>query len=291
MTEIKIKILSGISFIDEAFDSTLTGNYHLSIQLGLDGFCFCILDTKTNKYLVLETYSFQGAYSCSLLCEGIEVLVNQNKILKNNFKSVSAALVNNKFTLVPNPLFEAENKNTYLGFSHSLEEDEDVIVESLKNLDVKILFALPHCLKNTLKVFFSNLSIHNYSSSLLEGLLLHYKNQSTKKVFVHVQISHFEIVVLDGKNLIFYNSFNHQTSEDFIYYLLFVCEQLKLNPENLELILLGEVERNSAIYSILHKYIRHIKFGERNESFEYSYKLNDLPKHFYYNLFSQYLCV
>ena len=61
----------------------------------------------------------------------------------------------------------------------------------------------------------------------------------------------------------------------------------KLKPNE---ILIGEIERNSALYELLHKYIRHIYFGERSDNFEYSYKFATLPKHFYYNLLSQYLC-
>ena len=131
----------------------------------------------------------------------------------------------------------------------------------------------------------------HHSTSLLESLLGTFKNEQGKKLVVHVQHSQFEIVCMEGKRLLFYNSFRHQTSEDFIYYILFVCEQLQLNPEKVDLILLGEVEGSSALYQILHKYIRHIHFGVRSENVDYSYKLETLPKHFYYNLFAQYLCV
>ena len=99
------------------------------------------------------------------------------------------------------------------------------------------------------------------------------------------------MIVLEEKKLIFANIFSYQTSEDFLYFTLFVCEQLKLNPENLDLLLLGEVEKNSAIYSILTKYVRNIKFGKRPEMFDYSYVFDGIASHFYFNLFSQALCV
>ena len=113
----------------------------------------------------------------------------------------------------------------------------------------------------------------------------------SKTLFVHVQSSQFEIIVLEGGKLLFYNAFEYQTTEDFIYYTLFVCEQLKLNPEEIPMILLGEVERKSALYDIVNKYIRNVTFGKRPVEIEYSYKLQELQDHFYYNLFSQYLCV
>jgi hypothetical protein len=48
---------------------------------------------------------------------------------------------------------------------------------------------------------------------------------------VHFSEGHFEIIIQNQK-LLFFNSFDYQTPEDFIYYVLFTAEQLSLNPEN-----------------------------------------------------------
>ena len=285
------KISKGISLVDESLDAQRVNDYQLLLQVGFDGLACSMVDIKKNKFLALETYTFQNSYNYQFLCENINDIVGKHPFLAKTFNNVQASVVNNKSTLIPNPLFEEDSKMDYVKFNFSLENDENIAVDNLKNLEAKNLFALSHSLENTLKKLYPSIKIIHHSTALLENLILNFKNQPDKKIIAHIQFSHFEIIVLEGKNLLFYNSFRHQTSEDFIYYLLFVYEQLKLNPETMELMLLGEVERNSAIYSILQKYIRHIKFHSRNDNFEYSYKLNSLPKHFYYNLFSQYLCV
>ena len=99
----------------------------------------------------------------------------------------------------------------------------------------------------------------------------------------------FEVLVINSGKLTFYNTFAYQTAEDFIYYLLFVFEQLKLNPETANVELLGELEKSSAVYQLLYKYIRNIKFGARPDAFDYSFKITSLPKQYYYSLFSQFL--
>jgi hypothetical protein len=53
--------------------------------------------------------------------------------------------------------------------------------------------------------------------------------------------------------------------------------------------LLGEVEKNSGIYSIAQKYIRDLKFGERSLDADYSYQLQTLPKHLYSTIFNSYI--
>ena len=155
-------------------------------------------------------------------------------------------------------------------------------------MDAKNIFALHLSIKSKLDYQFQNISYHHASSALIDTLVLQNKNQTSRKLFVHVQQTHFEAIVIDGKNLLFYNTFNYHTAEDFVYYLLFVCEQLHLNPETIDVVLLGEIERNSTIYSLTQKYIRKLKFGERNDGAQYSYQLQALPTHYYFTLFNNY---
>ena len=48
-------------------------------------------------------------------------------------------------------------------------------------------------------------------------------------MYVNVSYTNLEIVVFKNKKLELYNIFCFSTKEDFIYYILFVAEQLKLN--------------------------------------------------------------
>ena len=67
-----------------------------------------------------------------------------------------------------------------------------------------------------------------------------------------------EIVVVDNNLLKFYNRFDFITKEDFIYYLLFTAEQLKLNPEEFPLVLIGAINERDDLYQIAYKYIRNV---------------------------------
>ncbi len=289
-TALKTRISPAGSIIDEGFVRNRTANFHLSVQVGLDGFSHCVFDIRTNRYVAMENFTFQGIHNSAFLADAVHEIVLQNNVMNNIFKSVQVGIVNEKSTLIPNALFEKGKEKDYLAFNHFLSKEDEVLTYDLKNLDAKNIFAVPVEVSNAFRKYFPNVKFNHHSSALLEGLLSTFKNDMEKKLFVHVGISHFEIIALKGKELLLYNSFRHQSSEDFIYYLLYTCEQLKLNPENVELVLLGEVEKNSALYSIVYKYVRHVKFGSRNELFGYAHGFTDVPAHFYYDLLSQYLC-
>lgn len=289
ITELKTKIRQVNSFVDESFDIKYLSNFHLVVQMGTDGLFAVILDKEKNKYIAFEYYSFQQVYNFEPIGDLIDLAAKESKILSYKYRSVSCSVVSNLSTIVPSALYEDDRKKMYLKFNTSLQGDELVMTDELRNLDAKNVFAVPFLLKAKMDSMYPKVSYHHFSSGLIESLLSKNKNETKKKLYVHVQASHFEAIVIEGKKLLFYNTFSYLSAEDFIYYLLFVCEQLHLNPENIETVLIGEIERTSAIYPLAQKYIRSLKFGERPDNSDYSYQLQTFPKHFYFSLFNSYL--
>ena len=287
----KPKISKGVSIIDEGFIRNRSANFHLSVQVGNDGLTYCVFDIRNNRYIAFETYSFNGIHHHDQRLNAIHEIVLQNDTMNNLFKSVQVGIISERSTLIPNAVFEKGKEGSYLGFNLPEKKNETALVYDMKSIPAKNIFSVPNDLITTFKKYFPNVKFNHHSSPLIENLMTTYKNQTGKRIFVHVQLSHFEIIILDGKELIYYNSFRHQSSEDFIYYLLFVMEQVELNPETAELTLLGEVERNSALYSIVYNYVRNIKFGTRNDMFGYGRGFTDILPHFYFGILNQYLCV
>ena len=64
----------------------------------------------------------------------------------------------------------------------------------------------------------------------------------------------------------FSNSFEFETKEDFIYYILFTFEQLNLDVEKVKLYFTGDIELESEIYNSTYQYIRNVFFLESNNS-------------------------
>lgn len=288
-TEIKNKLILVNSFVDEAFDAKKTSSYQLLLQIGIAKMLTGIYDKQKNKYIALETYSLANVHNFEGVADLIDDLFKQSKIAKNNFGAVTCVIVNNLSTIVPTALYEEDRKKMYLKFNASLAGNELVVTDELRSLNAKNIFAIPFSIKAKLDAEYNNITYVHASSTLIDPLVAMNKNQTGKKLYVHIQETHFETVVIDGKNLVFYNTFNYQTPEDFIYYLLFVYEQLQLNPEKIETIFLGEIEKTSAIYTLANKYIRTLKFGARGEGADLSYQLQTLPKHFHFTLFNSYL--
>ena len=77
---------------------------------------------------------------------------------------------------------------------------------------------------------------------------------------MNISQSLFDIVVLKDSKILFYNNFEYQTKEDFIYYILFTLEQLELSTDKTKVSLLGDINKQSELYKILYTYVRNISF-------------------------------
>jgi hypothetical protein len=287
MPEIKTINSPTINLIDESFDSKKSNAYHLSILVSEKHFSFCVLDTDTNKYLALQARPIPP--------EGREFLpfgeMKEGLLGCHLFKSVTCAVAHNKFTIVPSSLFDEENKKSLLEFNHRVDGEEKIHSDALLNLDAKNIFTIQRSLESEIRMHFINVHFIHNSTSFIEGLLIQNKNAKGKKVFADFHSSYFEIVILENGKLVFSNAFKYKVPEDIAYYILFVYEQLNLNPEEVELVLSGEIEKTAKEHSLLYNYIRHVKFASLPEGFKYSYKFHEVQSHKFFSLFAQYLCV
>jgi len=279
MSEIKTISAASVNLIDESFDSKKSNTYHLSILSNEKNLTFAVLNTDTNKYLVLNSEPITSPQFETL------------EKLGNNFKSVTCAVAHSKFAIVPAPLFDEENKKSLLGFNHVVEGKEKIHSDTLNSLEAKNIFTISRDLESMIRKYFVNAHFIHNSTAFIEGLLIQNKNSKGKKVFANFHHSYFEIVLLEEGKLVFSNAFKYKAPEDIAYYILFVYEQLHLNPEEVELVLSGEIEKTAKEHSLLYNYIRHVKFAALPEGFKYSYKFEEVQPHKFWSLFTQYICV
>jgi len=90
--------------------------------------------------------------------------------------------------------------------------------------------------------------------------MLSHQKSSTKTIcYAYVSKNEIALAVINQKKVLLYNQFQYHTKEDFLYYILFVYEQLHLNPEEHKLKLFGKIEEDSNLFEICYKYIKKVK--------------------------------
>ncbi|MFK5957420.1 MAG: DUF3822 family protein [Lutibacter sp.] len=259
---------------------------HLSIQLCLDGFSFCIYNKIQDEIGAFAAYEFINTnnYSPYKHLELVEQLYNQEILLQAKYESVSVAHSNNLVTQVPKALFDKENLTKYLQHTVKVLENDYITYDELHNLEIVNVYIPFVNINNFLLDKYGTFIYKHSSTILIENLLNKYKNIEGDYCFINVFKNSFEIIVVKNKKFELFNSFSFNTKEDFIYYILFVAEQLQLNPEEFNLVLLGDIEKESELYTILYQYIRTINFYKPSN---FPSILKDFSSHTHFTLLNQ----
>jgi len=286
-----LQLTPNISYFDKSFKESQTRSYKLSIQLWYNGLVFTVYNSEKNKFLGVESYSFSDIESINQIPSFLGKVLNNRPSFAFPYESVFLMYQNSFSTLIPLPLFNEEQKNLYLGFNQPFQENSRIVFDDVKNSEAVNIYYLPNLLVEKAKDFWPNVSILHFSTGLIESLSVNFKNKvDTKTLFVNLNDSSFDLVYFKENKLHYYNSFDFLTKEDFIYFLLISLDQLLLNPEDVNLIISGNISKTDDTYRMIHQYIKNYSFIPRNDNYNYSYVLDELQYHQYYTLFNALQC-
>jgi hypothetical protein len=241
-----------------------TKDIKLSIQFHLDGFSFCITDNSTGDIVYFFKKLFEEKQMTpEILMQKVNAQFKEDTYLQKDFSSILVIHENNLSTLVPNKYFSEDKLVEYLNFNIKTLATDYIAFDEIQEMNAKNVYVPYVHINNYLFQNFGTFEYKHHTTVLIEKLLSlgHYEE---KKVYVNVASKNFDVIVIQNKQLKFSNSFHFETKEDFIYYILFTFEQLKLDVEKIELYFCGDIELESEIYNSTYQYIRNIFFLESN---------------------------
>ncbi|MDD2821437.1 MAG: DUF3822 family protein [Flavobacterium sp.] len=230
----------------------------LSIQVSLTGLSFCCFDTLNNTVTSFNEVHFDTFHKATKIEDLFADAFRDHPELKDSYDEILVIHNNNLSTFVPEPLFDENFLGSYLQYNTKVFETDFFAFDEIPNYQMNTVY-IPYV--NINNFFIDQFGAFDYkhaNSILISKLLVASKNKDEKKMFVHINTGHFEIIVVQNQKLLLFNSFDYNTPEDFLYYILFTAEQLNLNPENFALELIGNIDTESDYFKIAYKYIRNV---------------------------------
>lgn len=230
----------------------------LSIQVSLNGLSFCVVDTVSRKVLLADKSEFEEEQTPMVILDALEKLFQQHGLDQKEFDEVFVVHRNTLFALVPKSLFNADKLLEYLKFNTKVLATDVLSYDEVEHHDVVNVYVSYMDINDYIYGLFGEFTYMHNGTVLLQYLLNNKSHDQEKACYVYVHRNQLDITVLDQRKLVLYNSFNYQTKEDFVYYLLFVLEQLDLDPKNVPVRLFGAIEEDDAIFKLCYAYIKHI---------------------------------
>ena len=233
----------------------------LSIQVGLDGFSFCVFDLLSSKVLSFKKVAFFSFKDSNKLENAANLLLdnfNSNSELQECYDEILVIYSNNLSTFVPHALFDEDYLGSYLQYNTKVFETDFFAFDIIENYEMNNVF-IPFINFNNLFIEkFGSFDYVHASTILVTKLLDLSKNTDAKKMYVQINKSTLDLVVVQKQKLVLYNSFDYKTPDDLLYYILFTAEQLDLNPEVFSLQLFGNVHIEDDFYKLCYNYIRNV---------------------------------
>ncbi|MGQ1788471.1 MULTISPECIES: DUF3822 family protein [unclassified Saccharicrinis] len=282
------------SVIDTSFDINITTSYFLSIQLHLDGFSFCVLDPVSNEYIQFEHRPLKFNEE---IMDVLEKELAQRQLLVYPYQKVFVIYNTQNYSLIPQALYSSIEDPGYLDFCFADGfdgENEVCFANKIKMADSFCSFKVPKRLTEIVDTYYSHVKYFCQATPFIETALL---STSTDIGHNHVHInlqpsgSYFDIIVTSSNNLKMHNTFKYHDHKEFLYFAMFVFDQMKLDTRHTKVFLTGNIEKSNEIYSMLKKYIKQVEIETTTNHFKFSGVFKNIPLQNHLNLFNTPLCV
>lgn len=279
-----------VQIFDPALEKKTAGLCDLIIAIENTSVQLALIEKKTNRFLALEVFNIEMIEDFDWK-NYFENISGKSTILrKHEFSKVKICLTSLQFTLVPESLLHPGDEQTYFKMNFKNHSNLEVKHSHINAFSLFTVYGVEIELQTVLSHLFQDPKIIHHSEILLQSILRIGRSDTNKKLLLNIRKNDIDILIAEGKKVILMNSFNRNSEEDVLYYLLFTCEQLNIDTENISVYLAGEIEPESALYKLLYKYVRKITFVNHDRTLSFGEIFEEIPANFYYTLFNLPLC-
>ncbi|NIJ45250.1 hypothetical protein FHR24_001689 [Wenyingzhuangia heitensis] len=233
-------------------------NKRLSIQLSSDGFSFCTYTPEKNQYETFKHIEFSTpTTSPNQLLQEVKLIFEKEEELHKTYKEVVLIHHNNLNSFVPKAYFDESLLSNYLENTIKTFENDFISYDEIDCINANNVYIPFVNINNFIFDSFGTFTYLHSSTVFLENILKEF-TISKKQMFVNVSKNNLQTLVIENNQLVLANYFSYVTKEDFAYYLLFVAEQLKMDPNQFTLTLFGEINEQAETFKVIYNYVRNV---------------------------------
>jgi len=237
---------------------TIHSKKRLSVQVSLTGLSFLVTAIDTGGILFFHEQHFATPNSPEEILVSLQDTLSTKDELTQGVASVSLTYATDIYTVVPAALFKEEKASEYLKFNSKILANDYIASDLVESYDLVVVFVPFMNINNYLFDTFGSFEYYHNASLLLKHILDLEKFNKSEKLYLHLQKEHVDCIALQNEEIQLCNTFPYKTNEDLLYYVLFCLEQLKLNPDKIEVVCLGMIDEEDEKFETLYKYIRNL---------------------------------
>jgi len=267
-----------------AFRKEGVKDYELSILAGMDSFAYTIRDRLLNQLLAYRSRTLTAAEREDWPSTLNELVLADDKLRSLCYGSTIMGWESERLTLVPTLLYDASNPRSYLEHLTLIGLDDSVRSETFQELGAQLLFAAPAAHLEATERCLSTLRTHHVAGGLLSAWSARSRRLSHQSVSCAIRGGKLFVAAHREGNLLLFNTFTFDGTNDALYYLLLVYQQSGWKPNRVPLYLCGEITEHSELYRQFYRYVEDIRFCQYPTPPSSPPELAGVPSHLYFEL-------
>lgn len=278
---------------DDKFSIENIEHYCLIIQIGSRDLQVCIIDSQSNRILILEDYIIDATNTPDEKVALLQSLFDRHHLLMVGFwKEVILCFKTDKFTTVPLSYFSKENARSLLKMNCEVNDDDSVGYYKVNSNDSVNIFTYDKQILQWFRSIYINskIKVTHQSGMIINSVLKNDKTQTSNTIAVSVYIDRFylHVAVSENEKLLFFNSFHITKFDEYIKYINFVLHEFNLSNSDSTILLWGYIKESSSHYDSLQKHFPAIKLGNRTKILNFGFKFDEIPEHHYFDVYGNY---
>jgi hypothetical protein len=246
------------------------GEEILVFKIGKDHCCFAVTGPAGKQLYELAYYTADELNESFL-----NQLLELHPELNQSFQKVLLCYDHLENILIPAVSFTQENVSVLLNTLHGVGNGSTIIAKPVLENESYSVYAVP---KEIHGWMLSKFPTAIYSHSYDWGMKIVPNANAAGCIRVDFSTENFIAIVFKNEQLLLAQTFPYSTPDDVMYYLLKTCQQFSLSPLDVQLVLSGLIEKQSALFHELYQYFISIEFKNANWTVNED---NEYPLHFF----------
>ncbi len=230
---------------------------HIVVSLSPTGFSVIGADQGKQKLIFSANEHWSEMEDLEELLKRFEKAIGQISYPLSEAASIRVLINYNKFSLVPEHLYEKEQGPAILSYTCKLAKGEHIYSDHWQGSKAILVYASPLRLIEWIQKRFPNATIKHLGTAVDELYQLLPKDEQFAYLHVNPNTADFYLAQ-DGK-LQWYNNFDFASEEDLLYFILYSLEQNRILPTELKLSLSGHSIKGDKLQTLLARYIGEVK--------------------------------
>jgi Protein of unknown function (DUF3822) len=260
---------------------------HLVMEISRHIFSYAIMDQ--NKKLVQLRFYELDTRDNHELTEELAGIISADGILTTEMEKKTFIYNFPESQLVPEKYFRTDTGAALIELLHGDLNNGITLSEKIQGRHQYNVYQVPAEIHGLLQQNFTNSRYWHYYSVWM-ALEQEHANDPATCLSVLFYPNRILVSAVNNKELQLLQSYGYEAAEDVAYYLLNICMQLHLSPEDTPVILSGMIDVSSVLYTVIFKYFGRLSL----ETFPAAATipgLDEYPAHFFSPLLKLATCV